>query len=60
MSAKTTTKPAPDRAATLKVIAGRVRLIGSRRSSPAMRAIYNEAAAILDREAKKHGSTTKN
>lgn len=60
MSAKTTTtKAAPDRAATLRTIAGRIRLIGSRRS-PATRALYNEAAAILDKEAKKHGSKTSN
>ena len=53
------TVPGPDRAATLKVIARRVRLIGSRRS-PATRAIYNEAAAILEKEVRKHGSTPKN
>jgi len=54
-----TPTPGPDRAATMKVIARRVRLIGSRRS-PALRAVYNEAAAILEKEVRKHGSTPKN
>jgi hypothetical protein len=56
------TKPdtvGPDRAETFKTIAARVRLIGSRRS-PAWRALYNEAAAILEKEVRKHGSTPKN
>ena len=52
-------KPAPDRAATFKTIAGRVRLIGSRRS-PATRAIYNEVAALIEKELKKHATPTKN
>ena len=51
--------PGPDRAATLKVIARRIRLIGSRRA-PATRALYNEAAAILEQEVRKHGKTPKN
>lgn len=59
MSKPTTTKAAPDRAATMKVIAGRVRLIGSRRGAPT-RAIYNEVAALIEKELKKHASPTKN
>ena len=59
MSKTTSTKVAPDRAATMKVIAGRVRLIGSRRA-PATRAIYNEVAALIEKELKKHASPTKN
>lgn len=59
MSKPTTTKAAPDRGATMKVIAGRVRLIGSRRA-PATRAIYNEVAAMIEKELKKHASPTKN
>ncbi|MDP2319156.1 MAG: hypothetical protein Q8O42_07465 [Acidobacteriota bacterium] len=51
--------PGPDRADTFKTIAARVRLIGGRRS-PAWRALYNEAAAILEKEVRKHGSTPKN
>lgn len=42
---------APDRADAFKVIAGRIRLIGKRRS-PALRAVYNEAAQIIERAAK--------
>ena len=49
----------PDRAATMKVIARRVRLIGSRRATPT-RAIYNEVAALIEKELKKHASPTKN
>jgi hypothetical protein len=59
MSKTTTTKAAPDRAATFKTIAGRVRLIGSRRA-PATRAIYNEVAAMIEKEAKKHAAKTTN
>ena len=36
---------------TFKTIAGRIRLIGKRRS-PTLRAIYNEAAQIIERAAK--------
>lgn len=49
----------PDRAETFKTIAGRIRLIGGRRSA-ALRAVYNEAAAILEQEVRKHGKTPKN
>ena len=59
MSKQIAPKTAPDRAATMKVIAGRVRLIGSRRSS-ATRAIYNEVAAMIEKESKKHATPTKN
>lgn len=41
----------PDRADTFKTIAGRIRLIGKRRS-PALRAVYAEAAAIIEKAAK--------
>jgi hypothetical protein len=59
MSKQVSTKAAPDRAATMKVIAGRVRLIGSRRA-PATRAIYNDVAAMIEKELKKHASPAKN
>jgi TnpA family transposase len=59
MTKQNTPKAAPDRAATMKVIAGRVRLIGSRRA-PATRAIYNDVAALIEKEMKKHASPTKN
>jgi hypothetical protein len=41
----------PNRADTFKTIAGRIRLIGRRRS-PALRAVYNEAAALIEKAAK--------
>jgi hypothetical protein len=41
----------PDRADAFKIIAGRIRLIGKRRS-PALYALYKEAAAIIERAAK--------
>ena len=41
----------PDRAETFKTIAGRIKLIGKRRS-PALRAVYNEAAQLIERAAK--------
>lgn len=41
----------PNRADTFKTIAGRIRLIGKRRS-PALRAVYAEAAAIIEKAAK--------
>jgi hypothetical protein len=59
MTKQNTTKGVPDRAATMKVIAGRVRLIGSRRG-PATRAIYNEVAALIEKELKKHAAKTTN
>ena len=41
----------PDRADTFRTIAGRIKLIGKRRSPP-LRAVYNEAAQIIERAAK--------
>ena len=41
----------PNRAAVYKTVAGRVRLIGKRRS-PALRSVYNEIATLIEKAAK--------
>lgn len=49
MSKQPSTKP--DRAKVFKTIAGRIRLISKKRS-PALRAVYAEAAALIEKAAK--------